>query len=369
MPTRLALTLLVCSTAALIFGCNSKEEVKVYTAARTSAPHKPLDAKLVASLLDHTLAAIIPQGDIAWFFKLAGPAPALDRHREAFYEFLATVKLGDKSTENPSWTLPETWEEKPASQMRIATLLIPDKQGPLEIAVSSLPYSGDWQAFLVPNVNRWLGQLQEKPLDAETILKLAKKVKLTNATATCVELVGRAPKKKSNNPHAGVPGAPPIGAPSPTPKSVASKALAYETPEGWLPGRVSSMRKAAFRVVQDEAQAEITVIDLPASGGTQVTDVQANMRRWAGQAGITDLDDDQLQKLIQPITIDATEGSYAEFVSPESPDRRPSIYAAMVVHQGKVWFFKMTGDTEIVIAQQKAFREFLDSVKFNGPAN
>jgi len=125
------------------------------------------------------------------------------------------------------------------------------------------------------------------------------------------------------------------------------------------------MRKAAFRVAEGESQAEITVIDLPVSGGEQVTQVEANMRRWAGQVGLADLDSEAIEKLIEPITIDGSPGSYAELVSPASAERQLAIFGAMVVRDGKVWFFKMTGDVDLVKSQQDAIRGFLDSVKFS----
>ena len=365
------------SLPVLLPGCKPQETVEVYTLPRKTAPRKPLDATEVANLLDHTLAAIVPQGDKAWFFKLAGPAPAIDRQRKAFLTFLSTVKLGEDSAETPTWKTPEEWQTRPASEMRVATLVIPDEQGPLEIAVSSLPLSVKWEDFVVPNVNRWLRQLKEPPLDEETIFKLAKQVELQNGTATLIELVGRSPKKQSGNPHAGIPGAPPLGAaqppqqppqqPSqqPSQQTAASSPLTYEKPAGWLPGRLSSMRKAAFRVVEGDAEAEFTVIDLPAAGGEQVAQVEANMRRWAGQVGLAGLDADALQKLIEPITIDGSAGSYIEVSSPAAAERQRALFGAMVVRDGKVWFFKMIGDAALVKSQQDAIRKFLASVKFN----
>jgi len=364
MFQRFSRVLALLSLATFLPGCKPQGEVRVYTIPRTSAPQKPLDAEIVAGLLDHTLAAMVPQGERAWFFKLAGPAKAIDRHREAFLEFLVTVELAEDATETPSWKIPEPWQEKPASNMRVATLVIPDEQGPLEIAVSWLPLSGKWEDFVVPNVNRWLGQLKEPPLDKETIFELAKQVEIQNGSATLIELVGRAAKKRSSNPHAGIPGAPPIGEAQPAQQPPVSKALTYETPDGWLPGKMSSMRKAAFRVVDGEAEAEFTVIDLPASGGEQVTQVEANIRRWAGQVGLVDLDTESLQKMIEPITIDGSEGSYAELMSPASAERQLAIFGAMVVRDGKVWFFKMTGDVELVKSQRDAIRSFLGSTKF-----
>jgi len=364
MFRRFSCLLPILSLAIFLPGCKPQEEVRTYTLPRTSAPSKPVDAEVIAGLLDHTLAAIVPQGNKAWFFKLAGPAQAIDRHRDAFLEFLSTVKLADKPAETPAWQIPEPWQEKPASEMRVATLVIPDEQGPLEIAVSSLPLSGKWEDFVVPNVNRWLRQLQEPPLDKKSIFKLKKQVELQNAKATLIELVGRSPKQKSSNPHAGIPGAPPIGTPQPTQRPPTSNPLTYKKPAGWLPGKMSSMRKAAFRVAEGDAQAEFTVIDLPVSGGEQVTQVEANMRRWAGQVGLADLDAEALEKLIEPITIDGSTGSYAELVSPAAAERQLAIFGAMVVQGGKVWFFKMTGDVDLVKSQRDAIRGFLDSIKF-----
>ncbi len=367
MSKRFFRVLTVLTLGVFLSGCKPQEQIKVDVVPRTTAPRKPVDAKVVASQLDHTLAAIVPQGKKAWFFKLAGPAPAIDRQREAFVEFLSTVKLAEDAAETPTWKIPEPWQEQPASEMRAATLVIPDEQGPLEIAVSSLPLSGKWEDFVVPNVNRWLRQLREPPLDEEAIFKLTKQVELQNGSATLIELVGRSPKKMASNPHAGIPGAPPLGATQPTQQPPASDALTYETPAGWLPGKMSSMRKAAFRVVEGEAEAEVTVIDLPASGGEQVAQVEANIRRWAGQVGLVDLDAEALQKMIKPIKVDGSEGSYAELFSPEAAERQLAIFGAMVVRDGKVWFFKMTGDVDLVKSQQSAIRKFLASVKFGKP--
>ncbi|NOY29009.1 MAG: hypothetical protein GXP28_02180 [Planctomycetes bacterium] len=188
MFSRLPGALVACLLLLLTLGCKPKDEVRVSTVPRASEPREPLDAEVVASRLDHTLAAMVPQGERAWFFKLAGPAKAIDQHREAFFDFLATVTLAEDATETPTWKIPDSWQEQPASNMRVATLVISNEQGPLEIAVSWLPLSGKWENFVVPNVNRWLGQLKEPPLDEETIFKLTKQVELQNGTATVIEL-------------------------------------------------------------------------------------------------------------------------------------------------------------------------------------
>ncbi len=149
----LALALLLSTSV----GCQRREGVSTYTTKQESASRSPTDYPALARRLDHTLAAILPQGDRAWFFKMAGPAPAVERRREDFLAFLKTVAPAASAGAPPTWQLPEGWEEKGASPMRVATLVLPDdgaadggpdgaadggadgaaEGGPLEIAVSS----------------------------------------------------------------------------------------------------------------------------------------------------------------------------------------------------------------------------------------
>ena len=106
-------------------------------------PPRP-DADELAAQLDHFLVAIVPGDQQAWFLKLTGRADAVERHRDEFLQLLASF---DPSGDRPAWTLPEGWEERPSTEMRLATLVVPDPGGPLELAVSSLP------------LDRHLGQL------------------------------------------------------------------------------------------------------------------------------------------------------------------------------------------------------------------
>jgi hypothetical protein len=363
----LILALLLISTV----GCQEREGITSHNVERESASRKPTDFAAVAQQLDHTLAAIVPQGDQAWFFKMAGPAPAMERHRDEFLAFLKTVSPASTAGSPPSWQLTEGWEEKGPSPMRVATLVVPDDARPLEIAVSSLPLTEDWDDFLLRNVNRWLDQLSQAPLSSETIQKLTQEVAIPAGPATVVELVGVMKNPGRGNPHAGTMAGRPQPSPPPTQQPPAASQpptadpLAYETPAGWLPGRMSSMlRKAAFNVVDGEQSAEMTVIDFPADGGAQITDVGANVARWAQQVGLANIDMGELTELFQDATVDGVEGTYVALLGPEDAERPVGMLAAMVVRGEKVWFFKLLGDRSLVEKQQDAFQGFLRSVRF-----
>jgi len=361
---------IVVLTAIFSIGCRPQEQIKIYTVPRTSPPRSPVDVDAVTSELDHILVAILPQQDKAWFFKLVGKAPAIARQRETFKAFLATIKLADSAEELPSWELPEGWrEEPPTSKLRLATLLVPDESGSIELAVSSLPLSGEWEDFLVPNVTRWLGQLRRSPLTTETIDRLAKKWATQSGPATVLELSGVMSSPGAGIPHAGAGGDPHVGMGLP-PTSVASAevppeegALKYKKPKAWLPGKQSGMRKAAFLLPGGGSSDEVVVTSFSAAS-PQMAEVAPNVRRWAGQVGMTSLADADIEKLTEPISISGLDGTYLELISPDEAATQRAIYVAMVKRQGMVWFFKMNGTPEVVSGQRAAFREFLESVRF-----
>ena len=138
----------------------------------------------------------------------------------------------------------------------------------------------------------------------------------------------------------------------------------YDTPEGWLPGRMSSFRKAAFNIVDGKQQAEVTVISFPTNAGPMMTDPVANVQRWAAEVGIQGLDAEGVDELSQPIEIDDNKGIYVELMGPEEGDNPAATLAAMVTREDQIWFFKLKGDRKLVQQQRDAFDAFIKSVSF-----
>jgi hypothetical protein len=260
--------------------------------------------------------------------------------------------------------LPSGWSEKGPTEMRLNTVVVPDDGGDLEIAISSLPMAGSWEDFVASNVNRWLGQLSQGELPRQTILNLTKPLETGAGTATVIELAGV--MKESTpmmNPHGGATANRPSATALQTPAVDAPPrggAIAHEAPEGWEKGPASAMREATYLVSEGDVQAEFTLSGWPAAPGSQMSDVTANVQRWAAQVGVPI--DENLAKLVEEIDIGGTKGSYVKLVGPDSGQ---AMLAAMVVKGEKVWFFKLTGEAELVDSQVANFRKFVDSVKFN----
>src|SRR5262245_22686129 len=64
---------------------------------------------------DRMLGAIIPRAEQAWFFKMSGPAAAVETQAVAFRKLIESVRFGPESNAQPSWTLPEGWTSRPGN--------------------------------------------------------------------------------------------------------------------------------------------------------------------------------------------------------------------------------------------------------------
>jgi hypothetical protein len=361
---------LAAALALCVAGCDAPEAISTYDTPRTAPRGEPLSAPAIAASLDHMFAAVVPDGGKAWFFKVVAPAADAKSVGKSFDQFLSTIEL-QPDGKTPGWKLPEGWQEKPGTDMRVATIEIPHQRAPLELAVTTLPLEEPWDSYLVRNVARWMGQLQEAPLSADVVAKIARKVTGKKGEATVFELVG-VMDRKSAMPA----GHPPIGPMNPPAARAAGSATSppsagdepkdftYALPPGWQLGSAGAMRKATFLVSGGGGKAELSVTAFGAQG--MMADPMANARRWAGELGMDVGDNAKLETAMTDMKIDGGEGHYMEFVPPAAGGNSQATLAAMVQRDGQMWFFKLKGDRSAIENQRQAFRKFLESIKFAG---
>jgi len=84
------------------------------------------------------------------------------------------------------WTVPNHWEVRPASSMRIGSFLThgQNKQ-PIDISIVSLAGTA---GGLTANINRWAGQLGLSPLSKTELATVTTTQKINSHTVTIVEL-------------------------------------------------------------------------------------------------------------------------------------------------------------------------------------
>jgi hypothetical protein len=229
---------------------------------------------------------------------------------------------------------------------------------------------GDIDQYVLSNVNRWRGQLGLEPVAAiaaeekEDPASSVRQFELSDSTmVTLVNLVGRGGGSDVISAGFDMGKHPPIGGqqlgtPATPPGDAAT--IIYTTPEGWTALAAGGMRRAAFEVSDGEQKVEITVINLPQSGGERL----ANVNRWRNQIQLTDTTAQQLAKDLKTIPLDSATGDYVELFGPAETAPRQAILAVLADFGGSTWFFKLMGDADLAERESERFQAFVQSVKF-----
>lgn len=72
------------------------------------------------------------------------------------------------------YTLPKGWKESQGNAMRLVSLAVDNAAGPADFSVIRLPGGGD----VLPNINRWRGQVKLEPIPEEELEKTLESVKV-----------------------------------------------------------------------------------------------------------------------------------------------------------------------------------------------
>jgi hypothetical protein len=162
-------------------------------------------------------------------------------------------------------------------------------------------------------------------------------------------------------------GHPPIG----TAGAATPAPFTFDTPSGWQTRGASGMRKAEFGVTDGSKEAIVTVIDFRADAGPMMADPLAQLQRWRTEIGLEPLDEAEAKEALQSIEVDGAAAQYVDVLpdaakEPESKIDRGTL-AAMLRRGDVIWFFKITGDRDLVAAQREHFKSFVKSVRFTAP--
>ncbi len=178
--------------------------------------------------------------------------------------------------------------------------------------------------------------------------------------------VYRVSKDESKGSAQAQPGAMPAGHPE-MGEAGGPPGIKYTLPPSWQEAPAGQMRVASFRVTgKDGKQAEVGVVPLPGLMGRDLE----NVNRWRGTVGLSPVREEELPKLAQPVEVAGQQGQLYEQAG-ENPGsgEKTRILAAVSRQNNVAWFFKMSGDDELVAQQKPAFIEFLKSVSFGAPGD
>jgi hypothetical protein len=300
------------------------------------------------------------------------------------------------------WKVPEGWKRMPDRQMRYATFQVSAEKPDVELTVSSLPLSGN---PMLPNLNRWEGQLGLPATPEADLAKVVTKVDLPPETyADVVDLSGKDAKtgqptrllaarvphdndawffklmgpvdvvaaQKANfdaflrsvqfhahehHDHDGHDHAKPVAKPT-GPVNLAWDKL----PEGWTEDKSDKpFRVKTIKVEQggEVADLAITKIAFEQAGG-----MMENVNRWRTSVGLEATQDPQAHAPKQAV-VAGRDGARIDVKGPKN-----SVIVGMTDDPGanQLWFFKLTGPSKLIEAQGAAFDSFLRAAKFEPAA-
>jgi hypothetical protein len=343
---RLRFRLVVVAALVAFAGCE-KEGIQHY-----QAPKPPLY---------RLLGAIVPQGDLFWFFKLTGPEDPVKEHRQEFDAFVDSLTFAPDKP--PTWKLPAGWREDRGDRSRFATILLGPDDQPLELTVTRLGTPEGEGDPMLANVNRWRGQMGLVSIEADQLAQTAPARDLHGATGRVVEMVGPRPGKTRRPP--GMPPVEPAHHPEvPPPGDPARSGLRYTKPDGWKePEQKKNTRLAEFVVAGDGGTAEVAVTSFRGDvfrgdlGG-----VVANVNRWRTlDLGLPEVGEADALRAVSPLKVAGLEGGSVDLTG---PDGRKRLLVVAVPRAGQTWFFKMLGPADLVGRQKSAFEAFVKSVQF-----
>lgn len=141
--------------------------------------------------------------------------------------------------------------------------------------------------------------------------------------------------------------------------------LTWVTPEGWTEAKAGEFRVASFTVKgEDGKQADLGVFPLPGGAGGDF----ANVNRWRGQLGLEAVTAEDLKKLAEEVEIAGEPAELYDIAGNAAGSDEPTRILGAIQHRGgTAWFFKMTGDDQLVAKQKVKFVEFLKTLKMEVP--
>jgi hypothetical protein len=304
------------------------------------------------------VATIAERPDAAWVFKVTGPKEVVDGAESQWRPFLEQVQFDESGV--PTWKVPDGWTQSPGNDFRFATVATGSADHRVEIAISKLPAGQD----LRTNVNRWRGQLQMPPLSEPDLSGALGQLTMAGQALPLFDATGEMsnsmpPRMAANPAEAASTGAAATSGDGARPKAT-ELPFEFAAPPDWEAGPATEFTPRRFWKREGDRSAQIAVTRLPAA--TQAWPDTINM--WRGELGLEAATADEANRHTSEVQID---GRAAKSASLKAADGSKATRVVNLVDADDSWYFKLTGDAQIVEASQAAFDAFIQSIRFKQP--
>jgi hypothetical protein len=356
---RLCFPVVALSLLMSVAGCNKPPEIRSYKVAKTDR-----------EVPKRTVAATLLADNRAWFFKTEGPPEVLESKVEELTSFFETITGPESTGANPTWKLPEGWDEVPAGGMRLATLKLPSEAAPLEMAVTTLARTAEEQEYLLINVNRWRGQLGLEPVEQTALDKELTELEIEGGKLWVFDATGTGspgpsmPPMMAGHPPAAAQAPPAAANQPPAEESEApptAEQITYELPEGWSEAGSRPMVLKVIKITSEAGEADLAISVYPVHGS--MADPLSNVNRWRGQVGLPPITTEELPESTEEVTVSEDKATLVTLLNPDTGEDDQAMVAALVPRDKWVWFLKMSGPRKVVEQQREQFGEWLKTVR------
>jgi hypothetical protein len=288
---------------------------------------------------------------------------------------------------------PAGWKQAAKVMFADASLAVTDGDETAKITVSPM---GAAQAALIPNVTRWRRQLGLGPISAKEIESSVEKIKVGDATAQFLKIVGpdkngrsetfliallpqgqrvlivklRAESKLAAKQKEKflqfvrslkykIASQPPQKTAQPQ-KLAQQGSLVYDTPTGWKQAAKVMFADASLAVADGDETAKITVSPM---GATQAALVP-NVTRWRRQLGLGPISAKEIESSVEKIKVGDATAQYLKIVGPEKNGRSETFLIALLPHNQRVLIVKLKAESKLAAKQKEKFLQFVRSLKY-----
>jgi hypothetical protein len=329
------------------------------------------------------------------------PAPAA--MPETASSEIAPPPAAAMSVPQLKYQLPENWQEKPPSEMRVASFTALGQNGQsADVSVIPLPIVGRDLEL----VNMWRSQVQLPATSDPGAVKQAGPVTIGAEQGRLFEFVSEQPmignarqrilvamltrgsmswffkmtgedsfvaSQKENflqflKSVSFVENAPTEMAATPATQNENQNANSIWTiPSDWQPMPPSEFLLAEFSVTgTNGAKADVNVAQMGGEGGGLL----ANANRWRGQLGLPQIAETDLSALVTSVDSPNGKIQIVDFTGTDSKTGKPArLVGAIVPQNGQTWFYKLMGDEQTVAQQKDAFIKFIQSANYANARN